>query len=90
MDGEGAYDHCHETGHLRDVLHLACNSAEGKILHWAGRRSRGDDPDFFLRNLLKYWKKDYSKNPLHPSHGKPRRKRGRKRRQTTKRQGVRG
>jgi len=31
---DAALDHCHTTGHVRQVLHRSCNSAEGKILHW--------------------------------------------------------
>lgn len=76
---EAALDHCHTTGHCRSVLHTSCNAAEGKILHWAGVRSRGDDPVEFLRNLLRYWQRDYSKNPIHPTHGKPRRRKRRRR-----------
>jgi len=72
-----AFDHCHTTGHFRGVLHNSCNSAEAKVLQWAGRRSRGDDPEFFLRNLIKYWKKDFTSNPLHPSFGKPKKRRRR-------------
>jgi hypothetical protein len=76
---EATLDHCHVTGHVRQVLHRACNSAEGKILHWAGVRSRGDDPVLFLKNLLVYWAKSYTRNPLHPTHGKPVRRKRRRR-----------
>ncbi len=76
---ESALDHCHSTGHVRKVLHRSCNAAEGKILHWAKQRSRGNDPVAFLTNLLKYWAKDYTSNPIHPTHGRPvKRKRRRK------------
>ena len=75
---EATLDHCHVTGHVRGVLHRSCNAGEGRVLTWAGRRSRGDDPDLWLRNLLRYWKKDYSKNPLHPTHGRKRVRRKRK------------
>lgn len=75
---EATLDHCHVTGHVRKVLHRSCNSAEGKILHWAGARSRGDDPKLFLRNLLKYWEGKYSTHPIHPRHLKPKPKRRRK------------
>jgi hypothetical protein len=79
LDPEDAtLDHCHDTGHVRMALHRSCNGAEGRILQWAGRRSRGDDPIYFLRNLIAYWKRDYTKNPVHPSHGKPKRKRKRR------------
>jgi len=79
---EAALDHCHVTGHVRQVLHRSCNAAEGKILHWAGVRSRGDDPKLFLKNLLKYWEGKYSHNPLHPKHLKPKPKRKRRSRVT--------
>ncbi len=76
---EATLDHCHTTGSVRGVLHRSCNAGEGKVLTWAGRRTRGEDPDIWLRNLLRYWKKDYSGNPIHHKHGKKiRRKRGRK------------
>ena len=78
LAADSALDHCHETGHVRQALHRSCNSAEGKILHWAGQRSKGDDPVEFTRNLVTYWEQDYTGNPLHPTHGKPRVKRRRK------------
>lgn len=75
---EAVLDHCHDTGHIRRVLHRSCNAAEGRIKQWAGPRSRGDDPEDFLKRLIKYWKSDYSDNPVHPNHGKPKRRRRRK------------
>jgi hypothetical protein len=77
---EATYDHCHESGHVRKVLHRSCNSAEGRILSWAGRRSRGDDPIDFLKRLLRYWGTDFSANKIHPRHGKTVRRKRRKRR----------
>jgi hypothetical protein len=74
---DATLDHCHETGHVRQALHRSCNSAEGRILMWAGRRSRGDSAPDFLRNLLRYWAKDFSHNPEHPTHGVPRKRRKR-------------
>lgn len=74
---EATLDHCHTTGHIRQALHRSCNSAEGRILHWAGVRSRGDDPLFFIQNLVKYWKKNFKDNPIHHTHG-VKRKRKRK------------
>ena len=76
---EAALDHCHTTGHVRQVLHRSCNSAEGKILHWAGQRSKGDDPVEFVSNLLGYWQQYYTDRPLHPTHGKPRKRRAKRR-----------
>lgn len=77
---EATLDHCHVTGNVRAVLHRSCNAAEGKILHWAGVRSRGDDPLLFIKNLLAYWKRDFTESPMHPTHGKPRRRKRRKKR----------
>ena len=79
-EAEATLDHCHVTGHVRKVLHRSCNAAEGKILHWAKVRSRGDDHILFLRNLIKYWKSDFSDTPVHPTHGKPRKRRPRRKR----------
>jgi len=78
---EATLDHCHETGRVRQVLHRSCNAGEGRVLAWAGRRSRGNDADLWLRNLLRYWKKNYTNNPIHPVHG---RKRPRKRKRSKK------
>jgi predicted amidophosphoribosyltransferase len=74
---DAVLDHCHKTGKVRKALHRSCNAAEGRILHWAGVRSRGDDPVEFVGNLMKYWKADYSGNPLHHTHGRVKRKRKR-------------
>jgi hypothetical protein len=77
---EATLDHDHTTGHVRRALHRSCNAAEGKVLHWAGTRSRGDDPKLFLRNLLKYWDGDYTGHPLHPRHLKPKKRTPRRKR----------
>ena len=77
---EATLDHCHETGHVRAALHRSCNAAEGRILHWAGTRSRGDDPVLFIKNLLTYWRKDFTHNPLHHTHGRKRRRKPRMKR----------
>jgi hypothetical protein len=37
------------------------------------------DPESYLKNLLKYWKRDYSHHPLHPNHGRKKRRRRRAR-----------
>ena len=72
---DAVLDHCHDSGHIRTALHRSCNSAEGRVKEWAGKRSRGDDPDLWLRNLLRYWKQDYTTNPIHHTHGAKKRKR---------------
>lgn len=76
---EAVLDHCHQSGRIRHALHRSCNAAEGRILHWAGVRSRGDDPLAFIKALIKYWEKDYSRNPIHHTHGAKKRKRRRPR-----------
>ena len=67
FEGEDTLDHDHRTGHVRRVLHRACNTAEGKILSWCSR-SRAEIPTDLLCNILEYWGKDYSGNPVHPHH----------------------
>lgn len=71
---DATLDHCHKTGHVRMALHRSCNGAEGRILSWAGARSRGDDPVEFLKNILKYWQRDFSSKPVHHTHGKKRKR----------------
>ena len=71
---DSTLDHCHQTGHVRQALHRSCNSAEGRILQWAGRRSRGEDPIEFLKNLIQYWRKNFTTNPIHHTHGVKRRR----------------
>lgn len=67
---DAVLDHDHETGHIRFALHRSCNSAEGRIVSWA-KRSRAQDPYFFLKNMYDLHRKDYSSNPIHPSHKTP-------------------
>jgi hypothetical protein len=74
LPGDATLDHCHTTGNIRQALHRSCNSAEGRILMWAGRRSRGEDPIEFLKNLIVYWRKSYVANPIHHTHGVPRKR----------------
>ena len=72
--GEATLDHCHSSGHVRHVLHRSCNGAEGQILKWAGRRSKGTCPKSFLKAMLRYWQIDMTDNPIHPTHGAKKRK----------------
>lgn len=74
---DATLDHCHTSGHVRMALHRSCNGAEGRILSWAGKRSRGDDPIAFLRNLISYWQRDFANKPLHHTHGAKKRRRKR-------------
>ena len=70
-EDEAVLDHDHDSGLIRDVLHRSCNSSEGRILAFAYKRCRADDPMTFIKNLVAYWQADYSANPLHPGHKLP-------------------
>lgn len=67
---EAVLDHCHKSGHVRRVLHRACNSAEGRVMKWA-YTSKHYDPIEFLLNLIDYHKIDYTDQPWHPKHLTP-------------------
>ena len=68
-----AADHCHETGYLREVLHMACNSAEGKILQVLKSWGKCETLRLcanYAHRLAEYWK-HHAKNPIplfHPTH----------------------
>lgn len=68
LPNEAVLDHDHETGHIRRVLHRQCNSVEGRVINWVRRTGRDVTPEQFLRNLIKYWNDDYSKNKIHCTH----------------------
>lgn len=68
IESDPVLDHCHDTGRLRGVLHRQCNHAEGRIKDWIKRTGKSTNPIDFLVNLAWYISKDYSKNPLHPTH----------------------
>ncbi len=70
---EAVLDHCHDSGHVRMVLHRACNAAEGRILNWV-RRSRAIDTKKFLFNIISYISEDWSHNPVHPNYRTPKEK----------------
>lgn len=65
---EAALDHDHNTGRVRQVLHRACNQAEGRIKSWVNRSRHSGETLFFLKNLVAYLEQDYSENPEHPVH----------------------
>jgi hypothetical protein len=75
-------DHDHDTGAIRATLCRNCNRVEGKLNFWV--KTAGPsllEKVSFLRRLAKYWLK-HSENKhglLHPSHGKPKKRRKRKR-----------
>ena len=64
---DAVLDHCHATGHIRRVLHRACNAQEARVINQA-YRSKADDPFLFIANIIEYYKKDYSDMPIHPTH----------------------
>ena len=59
-------DHCHDTGHIRSVLHSGCNWGEGLV--GKGASKAGMSKKDFLKAVLDYWEKDYSHNPIHHTH----------------------
>lgn len=63
-------DHDHVTGHCRGVLHRACNTLEGTLLHKFRRSGLKSEHDYieWLKKLIVYLETDSSKNPLHPGH----------------------
>ena len=68
IESDPVLDHCHDTGHLRGVLHRQCNHAEGRIKDWIKRTGKETVPFDFLLRLAGYINQDYSKNPIHPTH----------------------
>ena len=65
--GQETLDHLHSTGHCRMVLCRACNSAEGRVLHWM-KRAGGSDIIKWATNLAWYWSQDWTDNKLYPTH----------------------
>lgn len=52
-EDQAVLDHDHKGGHIRSVLHRACNAAEGKIMN-SMRRFGIQNPIEFLENMIKY------------------------------------
>jgi len=65
-EGNITLDHDHGTGHCRMALCRNCNSIEGRVLHWVSRT--GVQASTWLTNLMVYWSKDWTDNPLYPTH----------------------
>ena len=63
-------DHDHITGHCRGVLHRACNTFEGMVLHKFSRSGLKSEHEYiqWLKMLIEYLETDASMNPLHPNH----------------------
>lgn len=72
---DAALDHCHTTGHVRNVVHKDCNILLGKIENYIkryGKRFR--DPEVletFFQNVGAYMQEDYTGNMFHPTHKTP-------------------
>ena len=71
---DAVLDHCHESGHIRGVLHRQCNQIEGRVLQWVSRSGKNITPDELLKRMLDYWASDHSEHPLHPTHLTPKEK----------------
>lgn len=67
--GEDVLDHDHKTGHVRATLHSGCNAMLGHIENNRPRyRLIGARLGRMLRAAFEYIHKDYSEQPLHPTH----------------------
>ena len=66
--GDAVLDHDHETGHIRAALHRQCNQIEGRVQSWCARSGKGVPFVQIIEGILNHITKDYSLNPLHPSH----------------------
>ena len=70
--GTEVLDHDHLTGHVRGAIHRACNSTLGRVEN--GRRyGKSFDPVSFAKGLHTYLTMEQTL-PLHPSHGKTRKR----------------
>jgi len=65
---QATLDHCHESGHVRAVLHRNCNQIEGRIKSWVRRAGKHIEPVAFLEAILAHWTEEYNHLPLHPNH----------------------
>lgn len=67
---EAVYDHDHKTGHCRAVLHRGCNAMLGHIENNMPRHKLTNMARLaaFLRAVPEYISRDWSDQPLHPTH----------------------
>jgi hypothetical protein len=65
---QAVLDHDHKGGHIRSVLHRACNAAEGKIMN-SMRRFGIQNPIQFLQNMIEYQRTHETNqtNLIHPT-----------------------
>jgi hypothetical protein len=71
-EDQAVLDHDHGGGHIRSVLHRACNAAEGKIMN-SMRRFGIKNPLVFLQNMIEY-QRTHSTNQtglIHPTFRTP-------------------
>ena len=63
-------DHCHNHGHVREVLCNNCNGREGEIFNRARRCKRDGTEAEWLQKLVDYWiKHSEPQTPyIHPDH----------------------
>jgi hypothetical protein len=69
---QAVLDHDHKGGHIRSVLHRACNAAEGKIMN-SMRRFGIQNPIEFLENMISYQNTHATNQTglIHPLHKTP-------------------
>lgn len=66
---DAVLDHCHKTGHIRGVLHRGVNSLLGKLENNHKRYGVSQGQMVMMgKGLESYLTKDYSAQPLHPTH----------------------
>ena len=69
---DAVLDHDHLSGHCRAVIHADCNVLLGKVENYTsrhGKRMRTENRlSSALKNIWEYMLKDWTHNPLHPSH----------------------
>ena len=69
-NGEAVYDHDHKTGHCRAVLHRGCNAQLGHIENNMPRNKLTNIAKLtaFLSSIPEYISRDWTDQPLHPTH----------------------